>query len=134
MLPLTSDIAINPFRCKPQITQGSRLLFHSVLALCYHHLKRLSCNWSDQMSEHRGKAVQLLEGALRSKQSRGNLRLLEPILILFTLDVSGIDSTKIGIGSLYRHVFSVQYLQLGIGTLTWNVPIRCSRPAVVPNL
>ena len=88
MLPLTSDIAINPFRCRPQTAQGSRLLFHAVLALCYRHLNRLTCNWSDEVAEHHGKAVQLLEGALRSKQSQNNLHLLEPILILFTLDVS----------------------------------------------
>jgi hypothetical protein len=88
VLPLTSDTAINPFRCKPQTLHGSRLLFHAVLALCYRHLNSMTSNWSEEMTKHRGKAAQLLETALANIKSRDCLQLLEPILILFTLDVS----------------------------------------------
>ncbi|KAJ5097066.1 hypothetical protein N7456_007787 [Penicillium angulare] len=46
----------------------------------------MTSNWSDEVVEHRGKAAQLLENALRTIQSQNSLHLLEPILILFTLD------------------------------------------------
>ncbi|KAJ5380097.1 uncharacterized protein N7496_002525 [Penicillium cataractarum] len=46
----------------------------------------MTSNWSEEMIKHRGKATQLLETALASIQSRECLHLLEPILILFTLD------------------------------------------------
>lgn len=87
VLPLTGDIpgAVNPFRCKRQTSQRSRLLFHSILALCCQHLGRLAGSWPSEAAEHRRKAVQLLECAL---QSSPVLSLLEPILILFTLDAS----------------------------------------------
>lgn len=85
VLPLTGDIpgAVNPFRCKRQTSQRSRLLFHSILALCCQHLGRLAGSWPSEAAEHRRKAVQLLECAL---QSSPVLSLLEPIVILFTLD------------------------------------------------
>ncbi|GKZ23479.1 hypothetical protein AbraIFM66951_008513 [Aspergillus brasiliensis] len=86
VLPLTSDIPVNPFRCQRQLPQGSHILFHSILALCCQHLKRLTGSWSAEAEEHRRKAVQLLEGALQSKQANDQFHLLEPILILFTLD------------------------------------------------
>lgn len=87
MLPLTRDIpgAVNPFRCKSQTSQPSRLLFHAILALCCQHLERLEGNRSSEAAEHRRKAVQLLECALKSSPV---LSLLDPILILFTLDAS----------------------------------------------
>ncbi|RAH66728.1 uncharacterized protein BO66DRAFT_459120 [Aspergillus aculeatinus CBS 121060] len=91
ILPLTGDTTLNPFRCKRQTSQGSRLLFHSILALCCQHLKRLTgSSWSSEAAEHRRKAAQLLDAALQQgRQHAGgvsNLHLLEPILILFTLD------------------------------------------------
>ncbi|RAH79666.1 hypothetical protein BO86DRAFT_435775 [Aspergillus japonicus CBS 114.51] len=91
VLPLTGDTTLNPFRCKRQTSQGSRLLFHSILALCCQHLKRLTgSSWSSEAAEHRRKAAQLLDTALQQgRQHAGsvnNLHLLEPILILFTLD------------------------------------------------
>lgn len=75
---------MNPFRCQPQTSQGSRLLLHSILALCCRHLDRLTGSWSTEAARHRSKAVQLLEQAL---QNGNEIHLLEPILIMFTLDV-----------------------------------------------
>ncbi|CAG8105377.1 unnamed protein product [Penicillium nalgiovense] len=68
VLPLTGDIpgTVNPFRCKRQTPQRSRLLFHSILALCCQHLARFAGSWSSEAAEHRRKAVQLLECALQS--------------------------------------------------------------------
>ncbi|CAG8421158.1 unnamed protein product [Penicillium salamii] len=86
VLPLTSDISINPFRCQRQTSQGSRLLFHSILALCCQHLRRLTGSWDTEAGEHHRKALQLLDDALKQKQTISQLNLLEPILILFTFD------------------------------------------------
>ncbi|KAI9927546.1 hypothetical protein MW887_003164 [Aspergillus wentii] len=86
VLPLTSDTTINPFRCQRQTSQGSRLLFHSILALCCQHLDRLTGSWSSEASKHRTTASQLLEVALQGGQARNGVHLLEPILIMFTLD------------------------------------------------
>lgn len=90
VLPLTSDMAVNPFRCQRQTSQGSRLLFHSIMALCCHHLDWLTGSWSTEASKHRTTAVQLLECALQADQAKKGLHLLEPILIMFTLDVSAL--------------------------------------------
>lgn len=89
VLPLTGDLTVNPFRCKQHVSQGSRLLFHSILALCCQHLNRLTGSYSKEATENRRKATQLLECTLRSKEANSNFHLLEPLLILFTLDASG---------------------------------------------
>jgi hypothetical protein len=88
VLPLTSDVSTNPFRCQRQTSQGSRLLYHAILALCCQHLKRLTGSWCTEAQEHRCKTIQLLEGALQAENVSSDFHLLEPILILFTLDVS----------------------------------------------
>lgn len=80
---------MNPFRCERQTSYGSRLLYHSVLALCCQHLRRLTGGWSTEAEEHRRQAFQLLESAVSRHESKGGLHMLEPILVLFTLDVSG---------------------------------------------
>lgn len=80
-------MTVNPFRCQLQTSQGSRLLFHSILALCCQHLDRLTGSWSTEAVKHRSKAAQLLEHAVQNEEARNRLHLLEPILIMFTLDV-----------------------------------------------
>lgn len=87
VLPLTSDMTVNPFRCHRQISQGSRLLFHSIMALCCHHLDHSTGIWSTESSKHRNTAVQILEATLQANQTGNGLHLLEPILVMFTLDV-----------------------------------------------
>lgn len=89
VLPLTGDIpgAVNPFRCDRQSSPLSGLLVHAILALCCQHRRSSVERSSGEAAEHRRKAFQLLEHALKS---RPVLNLLDPILILFTLDVSDI--------------------------------------------
>lgn len=87
VLPLTSDIRVNPFRSQPQISQRSGLLLHSILALCCQHMDRLTGSWSSEAVEHRRQATQLLEYAVQNVQNKNGFHLLEPILIMFTLDV-----------------------------------------------
>lgn len=88
ILPLTSDTALNPFRYRKPLLQGSRLLFHSILALCCRHLRQITGAWLSEEREHRTQAMKLLEYTLRNDQVTSNgLTLLDPILVLFTLDV-----------------------------------------------
>lgn len=88
ILPLTSDTALNPFRCREDTSQGSRLLFNSILALCFQHLNHLTGTWSAEAIEQRVNARKLLDDAFQSDQLiRRGLTLLDPILIMFTLDV-----------------------------------------------
>ncbi|QMW31287.1 hypothetical protein G4B84_006668, partial [Aspergillus flavus NRRL3357] len=88
VLPTTSDTALNPFRCREPLPQGSRLLFHSILALCCRHLSQITGTPSSEEREHRNQAFKLLENALQSDQlARRGLTLLDPLLVLFTLDV-----------------------------------------------
>lgn len=88
VLPLTSDTALNPFRCRRDVSEGSRLLFHSILALCCQHMNHLSGTWSSEAQQHRTQASDLLENALQSDQlKKKGLSLLDPILVMFTLDV-----------------------------------------------
>ncbi|KAI9043602.1 uncharacterized protein KD926_003372 [Aspergillus affinis] len=87
ILPLTSDTALNPFRYRKPLPQGSRLLFHAILALCCRHLSQITGAWSSEEREHRSQAMKLLEYTLRNGQlTRERLTLLDPILVLFTLD------------------------------------------------
>lgn len=102
---------MNPFRCIRQTSQRSRLLFHSILALCCQHLGRLAGSWPSEAAEHRRKAVQLLECALKSSPV---LSLLEPILILFTLDASHLHWIH---DWMLMSSFSVPCPPLGLGQL-----------------
>ncbi|PLB46425.1 hypothetical protein P170DRAFT_465948 [Aspergillus steynii IBT 23096] len=87
VLPITSDSALNPFRCQQSVSEGSRLLFHSMLALCCRHLNLITGSWSSEAQEHRGEASKLLTQACQNQQLvKKGLALLDPILILFTLD------------------------------------------------
>ncbi|KAE8147898.1 fungal-specific transcription factor domain-containing protein [Aspergillus avenaceus] len=87
VLPITSDTALNPFRCREPVSQGSKLLFHAILALCCRHLSQMTGTWSTEEREHRSQAFKLLDHALQSDQlSRRGHTLLDPLLVLFTLD------------------------------------------------
>ncbi|KAL5350691.1 hypothetical protein ACLOAV_004260 [Pseudogymnoascus australis] len=104
VLPLTSDVAFNPFRCRRQVLQGSRLLFHAILALCCQHQNHLTGTWSKEASEHRTKAVELLDSASKSDQvTKIGLHVLEPILVMFTL-----DCTRSATGPWSRHLMRVR--------------------------
>ncbi|KAE8373874.1 fungal-specific transcription factor domain-containing protein [Aspergillus bertholletiae] len=115
VLPLTGDIpgAVNPFRCERQVSKPSILLIHAILALCCQHSERLVASQSREAAEHRGQAVRLLESALQNKP---HLTLLDPILILFTLDctlsAAGTWATKL------RRTYSMLQTLGGTGVLT----------------
>lgn len=60
-----------------------------MLALCCRHLNLLTGSWSSEAQEHCGEASKLLAQACQNQQLvKKGLELLDPILILFTLDVS----------------------------------------------
>ncbi|KAL1876155.1 hypothetical protein Plec18167_005418 [Paecilomyces lecythidis] len=87
VLPITSDTSLNPFRYSQETSNGSRLLFHAILAICCQHLNRITGNWATEVEEHRVQAANLLNDALQQEQlARMGLALLDPILVIFTLD------------------------------------------------
>ncbi|PLB49686.1 hypothetical protein P170DRAFT_357297 [Aspergillus steynii IBT 23096] len=129
ILPLTSDTALNPFRYRKPLPQGSKLLFHSILALCCRHISQITGTWSSEEREHRSQAMKLLEYTLRNDQlTREGLTLLDPILILFTLDctisASGQWSTHL------TRVFSILESCGGVSALN-NARIRAQVAMVV---
>lgn len=90
VLPVTCDVVGNPFRFRKQKLEESALLFQTILALCSQHQNHLatisSVIPSVEATEHRAKASQMLEYACRSDQvATTGLRILDPILVMFTL-------------------------------------------------
>ncbi|KAH8422334.1 Zn(II)2Cys6 transcription factor [Aspergillus melleus] len=87
ILPITSDAELNPFRIQRPVSEGSRLLFHSMLALCCRHLNLLTGSWSSEAQEHRSEASKILTQVGQNQQLlKKGLALLDPILIMFTLE------------------------------------------------
>lgn len=84
-------MSVNPFRFCKQKWQNSPLLLHAILALCCQHLDHMSDGvWAKQAAEHLQQATCLLESVSfhNSPAENGDLYLLDPILVMFTLDVS----------------------------------------------
>lgn len=71
---------------------------HAILALCCQHDDYLTGASSDRVYQHREQATRLLEdeASPKAELSRMSLQLLDPILVIFTLDV-------------HRPVLQVQY-------------------------
>ncbi|KAL3469080.1 fungal-specific transcription factor domain-containing protein [Aspergillus californicus] len=128
VLPLTSDTALNPFRCSQQTSRGSRLLFHAILAICCQHLNRLTGSWATEAEEHRIQAAKLLNDALQQEQvSRLGLALLDPILVIFTL-----DCTISAIGPWTEHLHRVRsILQVCGGPTALDTPRTRSQVAML---
>ncbi|KAF9630304.1 hypothetical protein BFW01_g866 [Lasiodiplodia theobromae] len=85
VLPLTSDFEANPFRCHEKLSNGSsQLLIHSILALSYRHINRITGNCSMEARQHKEEALKLLEQELHLSNTKGSL--LDAVLILITLD------------------------------------------------
>ncbi|KAL2831396.1 fungal-specific transcription factor domain-containing protein [Aspergillus cavernicola] len=128
VLPLTSDTALNPFRCSQQTSRGSRLLFHAILAICCQHLNRLTGSWASEAEEHRVKAAKLLNEALQQEQLSGlGLALLDPILVMITL-----DCTISAIGPWVKHLNRVRsILEFCGGPTALNTPRTRSQVAMV---
>ncbi|KAF4811277.1 hypothetical protein CGCSCA5_v010022 [Colletotrichum siamense] len=89
VLPLTSDFDANPFRCGSLKWKKSDILLHSILALSYRHINRVTGKCGREASQHKTTALKMLEERQRSghTQSAEN-GLLEAVLILFTLNCS----------------------------------------------
>jgi len=89
ILPLTSDLALNPFRIRGFAPEESQLLLQSVLALCSQHQVNIGNTRPTEALEKRAQVSGMLSQALQSEElTNKNGSLLEAILILFTLDVS----------------------------------------------
>lgn len=83
MIPLTSDLQMNPFRYRRTIVPEPMFLVHAVMALSGHHVKSPSTDY------HRYTALKLLRESLNAS---GNVEdgpsMLDTIMILFSFDVS----------------------------------------------
>ncbi|KIW81559.1 hypothetical protein Z517_04585 [Fonsecaea pedrosoi CBS 271.37] len=87
ILPLTSDMAVNPFRIKGFAPEGSQLLLQSVLALCTQHQVNTGTSVPAEALEKRSRVSDMLSLALQNGESSNKSScLLEAILILITLD------------------------------------------------
>jgi hypothetical protein len=88
VLPLTSDLILNPFRVRGFEPETSQLLLHSILALSSQHQVNLGLGQNSEAQEHRSRASELLTLELKNREmaNRDN-SVLAAILILITLDV-----------------------------------------------
>ncbi|KAL0938627.1 uncharacterized protein CTRU02_205237 [Colletotrichum truncatum] len=85
--PLTSDFEANPFRCGATARQDSQLLLHSILALSYRHINRVTGTCSKEAKEHKALALKLLnETQSEADVLKIDTDMLDAILVLFTLD------------------------------------------------
>jgi hypothetical protein len=87
---------MNPFRYRTAALQKSGYLLHAVLALSCHHTENSSsCSKRDRLSEtvldHGRIALQLFRQSLGTDSvGRMSSSLLDTIMILFSLDASGL--------------------------------------------
>ncbi len=89
VLPLTSDMPLNPFRIRGFAPEDSQLLLQSVLALCSQHQVNTGNIQPTEALEKRTQVSDMLSRELQSSEpSNKSSCLLEAILILITLDVS----------------------------------------------
>ncbi|KAK5042119.1 hypothetical protein LTR13_001925 [Exophiala sideris] len=87
ILPLTSDMAINPFRIRGFAQEDSQLLIQSVLALYSQHQVNTGNTQPTEAMKKRSQVSEMLSQALQSGQSSNKTScLLEAILIMITLD------------------------------------------------
>lgn len=116
-------MSVNPFRFRKQKWQNSPLLLHAILALCCQHLDHTSKGvWTQQAAEHLQQATLLLESASFHDMPTGHndLYLLDPILVMFTLDV-GFEFAAMCwkytlLNNLAVHTFSLRQVEPTSGT------------------
>jgi hypothetical protein len=83
MIPLTSDLQMNPFRYRRTIVPEPMFLVHAVMALAGHHVKSASTD------DHRYTALKLFRESLNASGNiEGGSSMLDAIMILFSFDVS----------------------------------------------
>jgi len=104
VIPLTSNLPLNPFYYRKNSLKTSDFLLRAVLALSCHHTENLSSNRrTEQISamvlDHSQTALRLLRQALNSSSvvARINASLLDTIIILFSLDVSYVATLEHGL-------------------------------------
>ncbi|KAK7547187.1 fungal-specific transcription factor domain-containing protein [Phyllosticta citricarpa] len=86
-LPLTYDIAANPFRVGQNTSSGSKLLLNAILAVSSYHLSRMEPTWQDDAHSYKESTDRLLQENF-SEESDVQLKssLLDAILAVFTLE------------------------------------------------
>jgi len=86
---LTTDIALNPFRCRNINAPDSQFLLHAILAMSSLHMARFNDDQqlSLSMLDHKNTSLRLFCEALPNA-GRKALTLLDTVLILFSVDVS----------------------------------------------
>lgn len=93
-IPLTSDLQINPFRCRTDLNPEPIFLVHAVMALAGHHVE------STSTLDHRHTALQLLRESLNTYNNAGDgYSMLDTIIILFSL-----DETQSALGNWRTHL------------------------------
>ena len=89
--PLTKDCALNPFRFQEATTQGTKFLFHAVLALSSHHLSRVTRDKQLELEadtfNHKSTAIRLYREAIAETDTQ-HLALLDTLLVLITLEAA----------------------------------------------
>ncbi|KAK8170114.1 fungal-specific transcription factor domain-containing protein [Phyllosticta citrichinensis] len=86
-LPLTHDIAANPFRVGKNTSSGSKLLLNAILALSSYHLSRMEPTWQDDAHSYKESTDRLLQENF-ADESDDQLKssLLDAVLTVFTLE------------------------------------------------
>jgi hypothetical protein len=89
-IPITNDIVINPFRCRPQTSRGSKHLLHAILAITMQCVSGINVDnaLAVQSQDHRKLAEGLFKDAMVNYGTVMDPSMVDTALILFTLDVS----------------------------------------------
>ncbi|CAD6592397.1 MAG: hypothetical protein ASARMPRED_006248 [Alectoria sarmentosa] len=114
-IPLTSDLRINPFRCRTDLDSEPIFLVHAVMALAGHHVE------STSTQNHRHAALQLLRKSLDTHNNAGLYdSMLDSIIILFSL-----DETQSALGNWSTHLVGAYSLLEACGGIeAWATSAR----------
>lgn len=88
-IPLTTHLRSNPFQYRTDLNPEPVFLIHAIMALAGHHVN------SPYLQDHRHAALQLLHKHLVTyTRPRDVYSMLDAIIILFSLDVRGSQSSQ----------------------------------------
>ncbi|OCT51318.1 hypothetical protein CLCR_08181 [Cladophialophora carrionii] len=91
--PITNDFGVNPYRYRPETTQGSRHLLHAILAITSHFRLRSPTQPTPpaEALDHKNTAMVLYQSALTKTDLYNNgLSLLDTALALWQLEVRSV--------------------------------------------
>ncbi|KAH6646199.1 fungal-specific transcription factor domain-containing protein [Truncatella angustata] len=90
VMPLSGDVASNPFRCRSETFRGSRPLLHAVIAVSSYHAGRISTTGDyPPFFDHQNTAVRLYRDALDTCiESTSGLQLLDTAMVIFLLNAT----------------------------------------------